>query len=65
MQGLDIEAQGNLCHKLTDLTAKGKAVIIIGTQDFPLTLCQKVYRLESGCTELIFENGLLKKEENE
>ncbi len=55
MQGLDIEAQGNLCQTLTDLAAQGKAVLVIGTQDFPLTLCQKVYRLESGSTELIFD----------
>ncbi|MBQ7158392.1 MAG: ATP-binding cassette domain-containing protein, partial [Treponema sp.] len=57
MQGLDIEAQGNLCKTLTNLAAQGKAIIVIGTQDFPLTLCQKVYKLESGNTELVFENN--------
>ena len=62
MQGLDIQAQGNVCQTLTNLARQGTAVLIVGAQDFPLTLAQKVYRLESGRTELIFENAMNRTE---
>ena len=62
LQGLDIASQGNLCKTLASLAQQGKAVVVIGTQDFPLTLCQKVYRLESGSTELIYENHFTQTE---
>ncbi len=54
MQGLDIEAQSRLCHRLLELRSQGKAVLVIGAMDFPLTLCQRVYSLESGTTKLIY-----------
>ena len=53
MQGLDTQAQANLQKTLTDLAAQEKAILILGTQDFPLSLCHKVYRLEAGKTELV------------
>ena len=55
MQGLDIQAQGNLCQTLSALAQQGKAIVVLGTQDFPMTLCRKVYQMEAGRTSLIFE----------
>ena len=55
MQGLDIQAQGNICQTLSALAQQGKAIVILGTQDFPMTLCRKVYQMEAGKTSLIFE----------
>lgn len=55
MQGLDIQSQGNLCKRLVELTNMGKAVLILGVQDFPLTLCSRVYELEGGITRLCFD----------
>ena len=57
MQGLDIDAQGNLCHRLLELKNEGKAIFIIGSLDFPLSLCQRVYALEDGTTSLTYEKG--------
>ncbi|MDE7392430.1 MAG: ATP-binding cassette domain-containing protein [Treponemataceae bacterium] len=54
MQGLDIQAQATLCQTLVALARAGKAVLILGTQDFPLSLCQTVYALESGVLHLRF-----------
>lgn len=55
MQGLDINAQSLLCKRLVALKEQGKAILIIGVMDFPLTLCQKVYSLEDGSTKLTWE----------
>ncbi|MDE6705837.1 MAG: ATP-binding cassette domain-containing protein [Treponemataceae bacterium] len=54
MQGLDIQAQATLCQTLVALARAGKAVLVLGTQDFPLSLCQTVYALESGVLHLRF-----------
>jgi ABC-type uncharacterized transport system ATPase subunit len=54
MQGLDIQSQGALCKRLTAFAGKGKAVLVIGAADFPLSLCARVYTLESGMTQLSF-----------
>lgn len=54
MQGLDIQAQATLCQTLVALARAGTAVFILGTQDFPLSLCQNVYALESGVLRLRF-----------
>lgn len=54
MQGLDVQAQAVLCRTLTKLTRAGKAVLILGTQEFPLSLCRNVYALEAGVTHLRF-----------
>lgn len=54
MQGLDIQSQGKLCRTVTGLAAAGTAVLIIGTADFPLSLCSRVYSLEGGKTRLSF-----------
>ena len=57
LQGLDIQAQGELCQRLTALARAGKAILIIGAQEFPLSLCHKVYALESGRTHLRFDRA--------
>lgn len=54
MQGLDIQAQATLCQTLVALARAGTAVLVLGTQDFPLSLCQNVYALESGVLRLRF-----------
>lgn len=50
MHGLDIQAQTALCKRLTALAEQGKAILIIGAADFPLSLCHNIYRLEGGIT---------------
>lgn len=57
MQGLDVESQGKLAAKINAHAQKGKAVLIIGSADFPLSTCARVYELESGKTKLVFEKG--------
>lgn len=54
MQGLDIQAQATLCQTLVALARAGTAILVLGTQDFPLSLCQNVYALESGVLRLHF-----------
>ena len=55
MQGLDVQSQGSLCQKLAALAHEGKAILIIGSADFPLSLCTRVYSLEGGRTVLSFK----------
>lgn len=55
MHGLDIKSQSNLAKTITSLAKKGKAVLIVGAADFPMTLCSKVYSIENGKTKLTFE----------
>ena len=55
MQGLDVQAQGLLAYKIANLAKKGCAILIIGAADFPLSLCSRVYELESGSTHLAFD----------
>ncbi len=55
MHGLDIEAQSKLVKKIQSLESEGKAVLIVGAADFPLTLCSRVYSIEGGKTKLTFE----------
>ncbi len=57
MQGLDVESQGKLAAKINAQAQKGKAVLIIGSADFPLSTCARIYELESGKTKLVFEKG--------
>ena len=54
MHGLDIDSQGRLCRQLEQLAAQGKAILLLGAEDFPLSLCTRVYSLESGITRLVF-----------
>lgn len=54
MHGLDIDSQGRLCRQLEQLAAQGKAILLLGAEDFPLSLCSRVYSLESGMTRLVF-----------
>ena len=54
MQGLDVQSQGNLCRRISALAASGTAVLVIGSADFPLSLCTRVYSLEGGRTTLSF-----------
>lgn len=55
MQGLDTTAQAELCKTLVAIAKNGKAVLVLGATDFPLTLCNKVYSLEGGTTTLAFD----------
>ena len=57
MQALDVESQGKLASKILSLSKEGKAVLIIGAEDFPLSLCHEVYSLNGGTTELSFKKG--------
>lgn len=54
MHGLDIDSQGRLCRQLEQLAAQDKAILLLGAEDFPLSLCSRVYSLESGMTTLVF-----------
>ena len=51
MQGLDFLAQQKLCSRIVELSNSNKAILIIGAEDFPLTLCSQVYSLKDGITE--------------
>ena len=55
MHGLDIAAQSSLASRIERLASEGKAVLIIGSADFPMTLCSRVYSIEGGKTVLTFE----------
>ena len=59
LQGLDIKAQKTMTGRIFSLAKEGKAVLIIGAADFPLSLCHKVYAMESGICKLSYEGGLL------
>ena len=54
MHGLDIAFQGKLCRKLETLASKGKAILLLGAEDFPLSRCSRVYGLEGGISSLLF-----------
>ena len=54
MQALDLESQGRLASKIRSLSEEGKAVLIIGAEDFPLSFCHKVYSLEGGIISLSY-----------
>lgn len=54
MHGLDIASQGRLCRKLETLASQGKAILLLGAEDFPLSRCSRVYGLEGGMTTLLF-----------
>ena len=57
LHGLDPEAQAELVRKTVMLANEGAAVLIIGAQDFPLSVCSRVYSLEHGNTHLSFDKG--------
>ena len=60
MQGLDVSAQAALCKRIESIAKEGAAVLIIGSNDFPMTLCSKVYSLQNGRISLSFsKDGLL------
>jgi len=59
LQGLDLKAQRAMTEKISSLAKSGKALLIVGSSDFPLTLCQRVYTMEGGVCSLSFEGGLL------
>ena len=54
LHGLDVESQAELVKKTVRLANDGAAVLIVGAQDFPLTICNRVYSLEQGYTHLSF-----------
>lgn len=57
MQGLDIESQGKLCKRIIEAAKEGCGILIIGASDFPLTVCSKVYQMESGFLKLAYSAG--------
>ncbi|MBP5442991.1 MAG: ATP-binding cassette domain-containing protein [Treponema sp.] len=57
LHGLDVESQSELIKRIITLANDGAAVLIVGSQDFPLTTCSRVYSLEQGCTNLSFSKG--------
>lgn len=60
MQGLDVSAQSALCKRIESIANEGAAVLVIGSHDFPMTLCSKVYSLQNGRISLSFsKDGLL------
>ena len=60
MQGLDVSAQSSLCKRIESIAKEGAAVLVIGSHDFPMTLCSKVYSLQNGRISLSFsKDGLL------
>ncbi|MBQ1590675.1 MAG: ATP-binding cassette domain-containing protein [Treponema sp.] len=60
MQGLDVSAQAALCKRIESIAKEGAAVLLIGSHDFPMTLCSKVYSLQNGRISLSFsKDGLL------
>lgn len=61
LQGLDIAGQRRMTEIALELAHEGKAVLIVGAADFPLSLCARVYRLESGRCELSFEAAAAKE----
>lgn len=50
MQGLDFQSQAKLCERISNLAQQGKAILIIGAADFPISLCNNIYKLEGGIT---------------
>ncbi len=58
LQALDIDGQGRLCKRIKGLAEEGKAILIIGAAEFPLTLCSRVYNLEGGICSLSSEKKL-------
>lgn len=54
MQGLDIRSQAFFTKTIVSLAESGKAVLVIGASDMPLTICSRVYALESGVCRLSF-----------
>lgn len=57
MQGLDTNAQREICKTLISFSKEGKAILILGATDFPLSICDKVYSIEGGTTTLAFERN--------
>lgn len=60
MHGLDSDGQRNLIQRIVQMKEDGKAVLIIGTADFPLSICKYVYALEGGktnCTTQFFHGA--------
>lgn len=54
LQALDFAAQNELCRRLISLKENGKAILIIGGDDFPLSYCDRVYAVEDGKTRPVY-----------
>lgn len=54
LQGLDKKGQHKMTEIAVQLAEQGKAVLILGAADFPLSLCQHVYALEGGVCALSY-----------
>lgn len=50
LQGLDSSAQKDFCERLLLLRNSGKAILILGTSDFPVGLCDFSVSMEGGKT---------------
>lgn len=61
LQALDHSAQNELCRKLVSLKDSGKAILIIGADDFPLSFCDRVYCIEDGKTFCEYESPEVKQ----
>mgnify|MGYP002624718913 CR=1 FL=1 len=59
LQGLDLRGQREMTARIVQLAAAGKAVLLVGAADFPLSLCARVYALESGVCKLSFAKSAL------
>ena len=55
LQGLDKRGQRKMTEVILRLSKQGKAVLIVGAADFPLSLCASVYALESGSLRLVHQ----------
>ncbi|MCH5295516.1 MAG: ATP-binding cassette domain-containing protein [Treponema sp.] len=63
MQGLDTKSQAALIARIADLSHQGKSLLLLGAEDFPLTLCSKVYSMEGGTCALAHDVSAGAKEE--
>ncbi len=61
LQALDVSAQNELCRKLISLKDCGKAILIIGADDFPLSFCDRVYVIEDGKSFCMHESPEVKQ----
>ena len=58
MQGLDVASQAALTSKIIMLAQSGKAVLILGAADIPLSICTRVYQMEEGTCTLAFQKNI-------
>ncbi len=48
LQGLDIQAAGKICSRLSESAAEGCAAVVLAADDFPVGICRKKYSLADG-----------------